>query len=168
MIELYILRHGIAADAGTPGISDDERPLTEKGEKRMQQIARGLRALDFNLDRIVTSPLIRARATAEIVARELGMLNRLEVGNVLQTGSSAQSIKRWLRDRSEERLMIVGHNPTVSDLVSLLVLGSEHPLLCDLKKGGMAALTRASSAAELYKIAWIAPPRILRTLDTQT
>jgi phosphohistidine phosphatase len=168
MNELYILRHGIAAQPGTPGLPDDERPLTDKGEKKMRQIARGLRALDLELDCIVTSPLIRARATAEIVARELGMLDRLEVANVLQTGASAPSVKRWLRDRTEERLMIVGHNPTLSDLVSLLVIGSEHPLLCDLKKGGIAALTRATSAAELYKIAWIAPPRILRTLDTQT
>jgi phosphohistidine phosphatase len=168
MIELYILRHGIAAQPGTPGIADDERALTEKGEKRMRQIARGLRALDLKLDRIVTSPLIRARATAEIVARELGMQTRLEVANALQTGSSAPSISRWLRDRPEERLMIVGHNPTLSDLVSLLVIGSEHPLLCDLKKGAIAALTRASSAAELYKIAWIAPPRILRTLDPES
>lgn len=165
MTELYILRHGIAVDPGTPGISDDERPLTAKGENRMRQIARGLRALDLKIERIVTSPLLRARATAEIVARELDQRNYLEIANVLQTGSSASTIKRWLRDRPEERLMIVGHNPTLSDLVSLLVIGSEHPLVCDLKKGGIAALARAAAGAELYQVAWIAPPRILRSLE---
>lgn len=164
MMELYILRHGIAVDPGTPGIPDDERPLTDKGEKRMRQIARGLRALDLGLDRIVTSPLIRARATAEIVARELELRNLLETASVLQTGSSAPAIKRWLRDRPEERLMIVGHNPTLSDLLSLLVLGAEHPLICDLKKGGVAALARPSAGSELFQVAWIAPPRILRRL----
>jgi phosphohistidine phosphatase len=165
MSELYLLRHGIAVDPGTPGITDDERPLTPKGEKRMRQIACGLRALDLKLDRIVTSPLVRARETAEIVARELNLRNSLEIANALQTGSSASTVKRWLRDRPEERLMIVGHNPTLSDLISLLVIGSEQPLICDLKKGGIAALTRASANMEFYHVAWIAPPQILRALD---
>jgi phosphohistidine phosphatase len=168
MTELYILRHGIAVDPGAPGIPDDERPLTPRGEKKMRQIARGLRSLELNLDRIVTSPLVRARATAEIVARELDMGNLLDVANVLQTGSSTSAIKRWLRNRPEERLMIVGHNPTLSDLVSLLVVGSEQPLLCDLKKGGIAALTRPSAGAEFYRIAWIGTPRILRALDSSS
>ena len=140
MTDLYIVRHGIAVDPGTPGIRDDERPLTAKGEKRMRQIARGLRTLDVKLDRIITSPLARARATAEIIADELDARELLETSNVLQTGSSAASVERWLRARTEERLMIVGHNPTLSDLLSLLVLGSTQPLICDLKKGGIAAL----------------------------
>ena len=104
MTDLYILRHGIAVDPGTPGIPDDERPLTAKGEKRMRQIARGLRVLDLKLERIVTSPLVRARSTAEIVARELDLRERLEVSNVLQAGSSATTIQRWLRERPEERI----------------------------------------------------------------
>jgi len=164
MIDLYLLRHGIAVDPGTPGIPDDERPLTARGEKRMGQIARGLRTLDLKLDRIVTSPLSRARATAEIVARELESLHLLEIASVLQAGTSAATVKRWIRERPEERLMIVGHNPTLSDLVALLVLGSEQPVVCDLKKGGIAALTRAPAGVDLYEIAWIATPRLLRRL----
>jgi len=165
MTDLYVLRHGIAVDPGTPGIAEAERPLTAKGEKRISQIARGLRALDLRLDRIVTSPLARARFSAEIVARELDLLNLLEISNVLQAGTSAATVRRWLRERPEERLLIVGHNPTLSDLVSLLVLGSEHPSVCDLKKGGIAALTRSSASVHLYEIAWIATPRLLRRLD---
>ncbi len=165
MTDLYLLRHGIAVDPGTPGISDYERPLTAKGVKRMRQIARGLRVLDLNLDRIVTSPLARARSTAEIVARELDLLELLEISNVLQTGTPAPSVRRWLRERSEERILIVGHNPTLSDLVSLLVLGFEHPSVCDLKKGGLAALTRSSASVDVYEIAWIATPRLLRGLE---
>ena len=60
MTHLYIVRHGIAVEPGTPGIPDDERLLTSKGEKRIRQIARGLVRLDLKLDRIVTSPLPRA------------------------------------------------------------------------------------------------------------
>jgi phosphohistidine phosphatase len=164
MTDLYIVRHGIAVEPGTPGIPDDERPLTAKGERRMRQIARGLRKLDVKLDRIVTSPLPRARATAEIIADALQIREVLEIANVLQTGSSAATIKRWLRERTEDRLMIVGHNPTLSDLLSLLVLGSTQPPICDLKKGGVAALGQNAGATDLYDLHWIAPPRLIRGL----
>jgi phosphohistidine phosphatase len=164
MTHLYIVRHGIAVEAGTPGIPDDERLLTSKGEKRMRQIARGLVRLNLKLDRIVTSPLPRARATAEIIADALDARKILETSNVLQTGSAAATVERWLRDRNEERLMIVGHNPTLSDLISLLVLGATQPAFCDLKKGGIAALTRSAALSVLYEVHWIAPPRLIRGL----
>jgi phosphohistidine phosphatase len=164
MPELYIVRHGIAVDPGTPGIPYDERPLTPKGEKRMRQIARGLRMLDLKPDRIITSPLPRARATAEIIADALDAREILETSNVLQAGLSAATVERWLRERNEERLMIVGHNPTLSDLLSLLVLGSTQPLICDMKKGGVAALGQKGGARDLYELHWIAPPRLIRGL----
>lgn len=164
MTHLYIVRHGIAAPPGTPGIPDVERLLTAKGEKRIRQVARGLRKLDLKLDRIVTSPLPRARATAEIIADVLDSRKFLEISNVLQTGSSAATVERWLRERTDDRLMIVGHNPTLSDLLSLLVLGATQPTLCDLKKGGIAALTRAAADTGLYQMQWIAPPRLIRGL----
>jgi phosphohistidine phosphatase len=164
MHELYILRHGIAVDPGTPGIPDDERPLTPKGEKRMREIACGLRRLDLKLDRIVTSPLPRARATAEIVAEALDAKKILETSNILQAGTSAATIERWLEERKEERLMIVGHNPAVSELVALLVHGSSQPRICDLKKGGIAALGRMSATQDLFDLNWIATPRLIRRL----
>jgi phosphohistidine phosphatase len=164
MTDLYIMRHGIAVEPGTPGIPDDERPLTPKGEKRMRQIARGLRALDLKLDRIVTSPLPRARATAEIIADAFDARNLLETSNVLQAGTSAATVQRWLRERTENRLLIVGHNPTLSDLVAMLVLGATHPQICDLKKGGIAALTKTAAAKDLYDINWLATPRLVRGL----
>jgi phosphohistidine phosphatase len=164
MNDLYIVRHGIAVAPGTPGVADDERPLTPKGEKRMKQIARGLARLELKLDRIVTSPLPRARATAEIIAAALEHGARLESSNVLQAGAAAASIQRWLRERNEDSLMIVGHNPGLSDLISLLVLGATGPLICDLKKGGIAALARTAVAKDRYDLAWIASPRLIRGL----
>jgi phosphohistidine phosphatase len=164
MNELYVVRHGIAVDPGTPGIPDDERPLTPKGEKRMREIARGLRRLDLKLDRIVTSPLPRARATAEIVADVLDVKDRLETSNVLQAGTSAGTIMRWLDERREERLMIVGHNPTVSELIALLIHGSSQPRICDLKNGGIAALSRMSAMQDLFELTWVATPRLIRRL----
>ena len=166
MKELYILRHGIAVEPGTPGIPDDERPLTPKGEKRMREIARGLRRLDLTLDRIVTSPLPRARSTAEIVADALDADDLLETADILRAGSDAAAIQGWLRGRTEDRLMIVGHNPALSDLITLLVLGSSQsgPQVCDLKKGGIAALESHPVTPDRYELVWVATPRLIRRL----
>ncbi len=68
-MDIYIIRHAIAVDRGTPEYEDDsQRPLTEKGKKKMRQIASGLRALGVDFDFILSSPYIRARETAEILA----------------------------------------------------------------------------------------------------
>ena len=166
MKELYILRHGIAVEPGTPGIPDDQRPLTAKGQKRMHEIARGFRRLDLSLDRIVTSPLPRARETAEIVADELDAEDRLESADILTAGSDAGSIHTWLRERTEDRLMMVGHNPALSDLITLLVFGKKKlgPQICDLKKGAIAALQPSASSPDRYDLLWIATPRLIRRL----
>jgi len=167
MKELYILRHGIAVEPGTPGIPDDDRPLTPKGRRRMREIARALRRLGLPLDRIVTSPLPRASATAEIAAKALEAEDRLETADVLRAGSEARAIRDWLRGRTEDHLMIVGHNPSLTDLISLLVLGEgtgPRPQVCELKKGGIAALRPSSAAADRFEVDWIATPRLIRRL----
>ena len=167
MTELFILRHGIAVPHGTPGIPEDERPLTDKGEKRMRQIGRGLTALKLSLDRIVTSPLPRARRTAQIVAQELGLIDKLETSSALSAGTDAESLRDWLRERSEERLMIVGHNPAFSDLVGLLILGEVGKFPFELKKGGLATLSTHPLSLPHFQLDWTAPPAVLRKLQTE-
>jgi phosphohistidine phosphatase len=163
MTELYVVRHGIAVDRGTAGVPDDERPLTPEGRKRMREISRGLRRLEVEPDRIVTSPLPRARETAEILADALKRSDRLEVSDALKDDRDAPTVREWLGTRHEGRLMIVGHNPALSELVGLLAVGVTDPWLCELKKGGVAALsTRADGG---FSLDWIAPPRLLRLLD---
>jgi phosphohistidine phosphatase len=167
MIELYILRHGIAVEPGTPGIPDDERPLTPKGRRRMRQVGRGLRRLDLRLDRIITSPLPRAAATAEIVAEELDAGDPLEAAEVLRSGSDARAIRDWLRERTEDRLMIVGHNPGLTDLITLLILGvtnGPRTQVCELKKGGIAALRPSAASVDRFDLVWVATPRLIRRL----
>jgi phosphohistidine phosphatase len=162
MDELTILRHGIAVEHGTPGIPDDDRQLTPKGEKRMREIAAGLAEIGLELDKIVTSPLPRARRTAEIVALALDLEDRLETADVLRAGGPAQAAADWLRNRQEARLMIVGHNPMLDELLSLLVLGDPHALPFSLKKGAVAALHRWTENPDRFDLDWLAPPRLLR------
>lgn len=167
MDQLYILRHGIAVESGTPGIPDDDRPLTPEGRKRMREIARGLRRLGLEVDRVITSPLPRAGATAEIVAVALEAQDRLETADVLRSGSDAAAIGDWLRHRAEGRLMIVGHNPGLTDLITRLVVGDAggpRPPVCELKKGGIAALRPAPGSPDRFELDWVATPRLIRRL----
>lgn len=165
MWELYIVRHGIAVERGTPGIPDDERPLTSKGEKRMKEIGDGLAALELSVDRIVTSPLPRAHRTAEIVADRLSMAGDIEIAPVLRADSTARDIADWLGLQPEAPLMIVGHNPTLQELVGLLLLGDPGALPFELKKGGVVALRRPSSESDRHTLGWAATPRVLRKLS---
>jgi phosphohistidine phosphatase len=162
MNRLYLLRHGIAVPYGTPGIEDDDRPLTPKGEKRMREVACGLRKLDLKLDRIVSSPAPRALRTAEIVAAELDLKEHLETDDALRPGQTASSIRDWLQKRSEDRLMIVGHDPAFSELVGLLATGEPRRSITELKKGGIAAFS--ANAEGSLQLHWLATPRIIRRL----
>ena len=164
MTDLFILRHGIALPHGTPGIPDDERPLTPKGERRVREVGRGLAALQLDVEKIVTSPLPRARRTAEIVAQELGLFDKLEVASILSAGADPHTLRDWLRDRPEERLMIVGHNPDLSDLVSLLILGNVGRFPFELKKGGVAALSAGPHTGPHFQLEWAAPPGLIRRI----
>jgi phosphohistidine phosphatase len=164
MSQLYLLRHGIAEDRGSPGVPDEERRLTPEGEKRVGQVAKGLRRLKIEPDRIVTSPLPRARRTAEIVAEVLGLEDRLEDADVLRAGTSAGSIREWLRGREESCLMLVGHNPDLTDLLGLLLGISVLSLPFDLKKGGIAALESDDGNGHNYQLHWLATPKLIRLL----
>jgi phosphohistidine phosphatase len=162
MTQLYLLRHGIAAPRGAPDVSDDERPLTPKGERRMWQIGRGLRRLDLELDKIATSPLPRARQTAEIVADALGLTDLLEDADALRDDRGAAAIRDWVIGRPEASLMLVGHNPSLSELIGLLIAGERAPHLGELKKGGLAALSARPEGG--FQIDWIVTPRLIRRL----
>ncbi|HEV3166290.1 MAG TPA: phosphohistidine phosphatase SixA [Isosphaeraceae bacterium] len=163
MNELYLLRHGIAVPPGTAGYEDDERPLTAKGERRTRQIAQGLRRLNLQLDRVITSPLPRAQRTAEIVAETLDITYLLETADALRAGQSASSIREWLNGRTEPRLMIVGHDPAFSDLVSLLLTDKPGPPICQLRKGGLAAFRAQANGR--FQLDWLARPRLIRRLS---
>ena len=162
MTELYLLRHGIALPHGTPGMPDDERPLTPEGEKHVKQVARGLRRLDLGLERILTSPLPRAKRTAEIVADVLDLAEILETADALRADRDARSIREWVLTRRESTLMLVGHNPSLSDLIGLMITGGSSPLPVELRKGGIAALSATANGR--MQLDWLARPRLIRRL----
>ena len=137
---LYLLRHGIAEDA-PPGGDDRARRLTPRGRSRLAVAARGLLTLRIELDVLLTSPLPRAAETAAIVtaAYQRGPPPR-EVPALapgVPPAETLQALRPWSR---HDRVMLVGHEPGLSRLASLVLTGSAERLAIDLKKGGCIAI----------------------------
>ena len=120
-MRLYIVRHGIAFPHGTPGMAEDDRPLTKEGIRKMQQTAKGLRAIDCVPDVILSSPLPRARQTAEIVLEALGKRFPLILIDALAPAGNRQDVYREIRKRQDSQsLMLVW--PQIMVLVGLVLL----------------------------------------------
>ena len=166
-MHLYFMRHGIAVTRTSPGIhSDPERALTRKGIKRMRKAAKGLLALSIPFDRILTSPLKRARETAQLVAKVLNVADRLEEIQELTPDRSVQDLLSSLTTyRKEQHILIVGHEPLLSDTVSFLLSRGKN-MGIHLKKGGLCGIEvddlPAQKAAFLH---WMLTPKQLRLLS---
>ena len=137
-MNIYLLRHGIAVSAEETA-PDGERPLTTKGIKRLRTGARGLRRLGLDFDAILTSPLARARQTADIVAAALGLESRLTVVEALQPNCSVEELLASLSDYQHcKHLLLVGHEPLLSGTAAFLVTAKKTVALdIALKKGGL-------------------------------
>jgi phosphohistidine phosphatase len=163
-MELCILRHGVAAERGSSEYpSDSQRPLTPDGIKKLRRIVRAMQSLELSFDLILTSPYVRARQTAEIVAEGLGLQRALELSPLLEPGGDLETLIADLasRKRSVERILVVGHEPMLSSLISLLVSG-EDDLEITLKKGGLCKLAiRAISPGRCAVLEWLLTPRQL-------
>ncbi len=158
MDRLYIMRHGVAVDRGANGVVDDDRRLTPGGKRKVQVIAQALSKVAVGVERILTSPLPRARETAEIVAMHLDLEGSLEGSDMLRPGSGASEIRTWLQGRPEGVLFIVGHDPALSELVGLIALGEPGRGLASLRKGGIAAFERGGDGK--LRLDWLARPKL--------
>ena len=139
-MNLYFMRHGIAVDRADSGSGDRERQLTSKGIKRMNKAAKGLVTLSLSFDRILTSPLERARQTAKIVAQTLQLENRVEEVEQLSPEQSAQDLLRALVPYSDQKqILLVGHEPQLSNTISVLLSGTAGAEI-RLKKGALCCL----------------------------
>jgi phosphohistidine phosphatase len=143
MMILYLMRHGIAVSADEPTISSDaDRPLTPKGVKRLRKAAKGLAKLKIPFSAVLTSPLLRARQTAEIVAQTLTLEERLEEISGLAPESSVEQLMFGLtRFHDREHLLLIGHEPLLSSTASFLLFGKTRPALgIRFRKGGLCCI----------------------------
>jgi phosphohistidine phosphatase len=165
-LELVVVRHDVAEprDPAAAAQADAERPLTKEGRKRAAQAARALARLIEKADVVASSPLVRARDTAAPIADELGGLARVETP-ALAPGAKPAAFAEWLRGLGKvERVVVVGHEPDLSALVTWLVSGLSTPWL-ELGKGGACLVELPTRIAPGQgKLAWLLRPGQLRRL----
>lgn len=166
-MNLLVVRHAIAVDpaeyAGKHP-DDADRPLTLEGEKKMKRAAEGLRTLVPDIQLLATSPLARARETADILAAVYRPLKPVVVSE-LAPGQPTAAVARWLDgERRHDTVAIVGHEPGLSRAVSWLLAGTERSFV-ELKKGAACLLTFPSAvAAASGTLLWALTPAQLRAL----
>jgi len=171
-MNLLVIRHAIAEDKeafAKSGRSDDQRPLTEEGRTKMRRAAEGLRVVVPRLSILASSPLVRARETAEIIAPALKVA-RVEIVDALRPDRPFDAFLEWLRQRStakdddDRTVAVVGHEPHLSGLVTWLMTGTTESRL-ELKKGAACLLCfDATPAAAGAILRWALSPAQLRQL----
>ena len=166
-LDLYLVRHAFAAHADPARWPDDAtRPLTADGIARFRIAARGLRRLVPAVDSVLSSGYARAWQTAELLHGVAGW-HEPEECPALEAGRPATSVLDVLQGRSERSIALVGHEPHLSMLASMLCTGNEDRLQLELKKGAVVALSFAGPVAPAQAcLLWMASPKILRRLDS--
>ncbi len=162
-MNLFILRHGISVERDPVSFPDDSRrPLTLKGEERVRLICEAMQALELSFDHILSSPYLRASKTAEIVATALALKKVLEFRDELTPEGDPKALVRYINQLRPmpENLLLVGHEPSLSGLLSQLISG-EPTAAIDLKKGGLAKLEIEAQLrlGPCATLAWLLTPK---------
>jgi phosphohistidine phosphatase SixA len=160
-MELYIVRHGIAADRGLSPGPDAERVLTPKGITRTTAVASGLRALGVRPQRVASSPLKRCAQTAAILADVLGVGPGHEVEEFLAPGACARSVVEWLHEEPAESSMIVGHMPDVAEIAAELISNDADVNVLFKKAAACSILFECSPGEGKGCLQWLLQPRQL-------
>ena len=150
---LYFLRHG-EADWPNWKKPDDERPLTKSGKKEMREVAKFLRRLKARPNVIVTSPLPRAAQTAELAADYLKA--KLFEDDLLGPAFGTDDLQKLLKRHSADSVLIVGHEPSFTEVISELTGAS-----LKLSKAGLA-LVEIDSESKKGRLLWLFPPKFAR------
>ena len=159
-MNLYLIRHAIAEEETSSG-EDSQRGLTDKGAKKMRLIAKGLRTLGVEFDLIVSSPYLRAVQTSEILSDVFKKKKFVLSDNLMPMGDIDLLIAEINEKYSVNSLAIVGHEPYLSTLVSLLTAGGS-PVEMTFKKGGVCHLsTDDMHHTRKATLEWLMPPGIL-------
>jgi phosphohistidine phosphatase len=157
-MNLYLIRHAIAVEEYE---DDSQRPLTDKGRKKMRSIAKGLRALGVEFDLILSSPYVRAADTAEILSDILKVKQEVQFSENLIPSGSPDALIAELNEKGADSIALVGHEPFLSALIGLLV--AENPNAdITLKKGGVCSLsTDDLRHVRKASMDWLLTPGIL-------
>lgn len=161
-MQIFFLRH---ANAGEPKLNpakDAKRPLDKLGIEQSHDVGRALAALNVTVDAIISSPLKRATQTAAVVANEIDHEEKVVIDNALRPGATWDQFQELLRRYSrKDAIMVVGHNPTMTEFLNRLV--GAPPTVLELKKGAIARVEKEDRRAAVLK--WCMPPKMVRSIQ---
>lgn len=161
-MQIFFLRH---ANAGEPKLNpakDEKRPLDKLGIEQSHDVGRALAALDITVDVILSSPLRRATQTASVVANEIDHEEKVVTDAALKPGATYEQFQELLRRYSrKDAIMVVGHNPTMTEFLNKLI-GAPNGAL-ELKKGSIARVEKEGRRPAVLK--WCMPPKMVRAIQ---
>jgi phosphohistidine phosphatase len=160
-MQIFFLRH---ANAGEPKLNpakDDKRPLDKLGIEQSHDVGRALASLNITVDAIISSPLRRATQTAAAVANEIDHEDKVVTDDALRPGASYEQFQDLLRRYSrKDAIMVVGHNPTMTEFLNKLIGATSS---VELKKGAVARVEKEGRKSAVLK--WCIPPRVVRSIQ---
>ena len=163
-MDIYFLRH---ANAGEPKVNpakDEKRPIDKLGIEQSHDVGRALAALDVNPDVIISSPLRRATQTAAVVANELGHEDKVITDAALRPEASYEKFQELLRRHSRrDAIMVVGHNPSMTEFLNKLLSNGGPMNAIELKKGAVAKVEKDGRKPAVLK--WCMPPKVVRSIQ---
>jgi phosphohistidine phosphatase len=159
---IYFLRHASAGEHFVNPKKDEKRALDKEGLEQCGYVGRALAALDTQVDVMISSPLKRATQTASLVGNEMGYEGKLQIEAGLLPGADFADFRRLLEKYArQESIMVVGHNPNLSQFLGAVICESGCEASVELKKGAVARVDMRRSSGTLQ---WCLTPKALRTL----
>jgi len=159
---VYFLRHASAGQHKLTPAKDEKRPLDKDGIEQCGQIGRALAAMDVHVDTVISSPLKRATQTASLVGNEIAFEGKLVLDDALRPEGSFTQFRDLLnRHAKAEEIMVVGHNPSLSEFLSLLISNRSSDVSVDLKKGAVARVEVDKQAT----LQWCLTPKLVRAVQ---
>jgi|SRR5579862_1344819 len=159
---IYFLRHASAGESLINPKKDEKRALDKEGIEQCGYVGRALTALEAQVDVIISSPLKRSTQTASLVGNEMGYEGKLQIEAALRPQATFADFRKMLEKYArQESIMVVGHNPNLSQFLGAVMSESGCEASIDLKKGAVARVEMRRSSGTLQ---WCITPKILRTL----
>ena len=162
-LELYLIRHGVAAERGEDYPDDSKRPLTNAGISRLRKEAKALDALGVGFDHIITSPLVRTKQTADVFAETMKSKPSVSQSDALApAGTTAAVVQELAKHMRKGRVAVVGHEPNIGELAARLI-GARMPM--EFKKGAICRIDfEVFPPKGAGQLQWFVTPRMLREI----
>ena len=160
-LQLYLIRHGLAAERGADYPDDSKRPLTAEGIAKLKKEVKALARLDVDFDLIISSPLVRAKQTAEVFAQAMASHPTLTLSDALApAGTPAAVFQELAKHMRKARIALVGHEPNIGELTARLI-GTRTAI--EFKKGAICRIDfEVFPPKGTGLLRWFLPPRMLR------